>query len=426
MPRTGRMFKISFFVAVLTLTSCLWSMDKMESQADEPLLPRDVLGFIFSFIYQKQDLQAIRCASKECKKLVTEILAYRKQLNQRKSRLFNEQLAHCLKKLIYTDLDGSGAFAGARNIYAVHTRFSPDQQRIALYDADESIVFKHTASSCIERVKVLEGNLTFNHHITAYAQSMFQGEIIVDFESQKTLWLGAEGPGKFAFSYDDALLAYKSGNQINLYDTKTGSCIAVLKGTGVASVRMKFHPTKPLLLTTHVCKNCRYDASAENGISSRLVAWDLHNLQAVQVWEEGPMHKGKWRGSWAISPSGSRCAILLDNKIFQWQIEPGECQPLPTIELVGDIGKCMSYCPDGSKLFIKRERRFIGEPSSLVVYDLESEKQLDLSSKPFIPGLYAFSQYHKLSPQRSFASHGTRLYDLRDLKKLEDSVDSIE
>ena len=420
------MFKISFVVATLTLTSCLWSMDKVESQADEPLLSRDVLGFIFSFIYHKQDLQAIRCASKECKKLVTEILAYRKELNQRKSRLFNEQLAHCLKKLTYKDLDGSGDFAGARNIYAVHTRFSQDRERLVQYDADKSVIFKHDGKDFIEIRRVLGGDLTFNHHITAYAQSMLLGEIIVDLESRKTLWIGAEGPGKFAFSCDDGLLAYKSGNQISLYDTKTGSCIAILKGKGVSSVRMKFHPSKPLLLTTHSCNNCRYDSSGENGIGSRLVAWDLHNLQAVQVWEEGPMYKGKWRGSWAISPTGSRCAILLDNKIYQWQIEPGECQPLPTIELVGHVGKRMRYCSDGSKLFIKRERHFIGEPTSLIVYDLQCEKQLDLSKKTFVPGLYAFSHYQRVSPYGSFACHGTRLYDLHELQKLEQSLDSIE
>ena len=401
-------------------------MDKTEDQAYELWLPREVFGYIFSFVYQKQDLQAIRCTCKEYKKIVTELLAYRKKLNGKKTGLFNKHIADCQKNITWTEPGVSGAFARARNIYAIHTRFSPDQGRIVLYDVDNSLIFKHDEHDFVEIIRVGIGNLVFNHGITAYVQSSPEPEAIVNLESGDKVPLNTERLGTFAFSYDDSLLADKHENHINVYNTKTGHCIAMLSCTNGACVRMKFHPTKPLLLTTTAPRTGQYDPAGNNGVNSRMVAWNLDHLQEKQEWQEGPMYTGKYRGSWVISPCDSRCAILLDNKIYQWEITLGECKSLPTIKLVGDIGKRMQYSSDGSKLFIKREKRFIGQSSSLVVYDLQSERQLDLSGNPFIPGLYAFYQYHKVGPRGSLASSGSRLYDLSALQKLEYSVDSIE
>jgi hypothetical protein len=402
----------------------LWTslLMPMQGPVDESLyIPREVFGYIFSFLYRRQDLQAVRCVSRDCKMLIDELVKARANLEHKKIKIFTERFLKQVVDKPHVIADVSKNFEGFRSQYSIRANFVPMTSRVMLRYRENMLLIADALRRPTDLTHLV-GDYVYNHQMSAYVAHTTRGKAIVDIESQKKVPLEhiealQSSVRHVAFSTDDTCIALSFEDRIEVFESKTGKMIGLIRCLGSAPVMMKFHSRKALLLTT---------TGSKNTVNTCIVAWPLSQLNAQQEWSAGHDYTGTMRGSWIISPYGDECAILLDNTVYRWQIQPGTCPPLSAIVLQGEIGKYMRYSPDNRRIFIKKQRRFIGESPSLVVYDLDREEQLDLSKKRFILGLWAFTFYQKVSKDRCFAQWGTCIYDLRAWKDFEQMIYELE
>lgn len=394
----------------------------MQGPVGESLyIPREIFGYIFSFLYRRQDLQAVRCVSRDCKMLIDELVKARANLEHKKIKVFTERFLKQFVDKPQVIADVSKNFEGFRSQYSIRANFVSMTSRVMLRYRENMLLMADALCHAADLTHIA-GAYVYNHQMSAYVAHKPRVEVIVDIESQEevslehteTLQVAAR---HVAFSADDTCTALSFEDRIEVFESKTGKMIGHIRCSGTVPVMMKFHSRKSLLLTT---------TGSKNTVNTCIVAWPLSQLNAQQEWSAGHNYTGIMRGSWTISPYGDECAILLDNTVYRWQIQPGTCQPLSAIVLQGEIGKYMRYSPDNRRIFIKKQRRFIGESPSLVVYDLDREEQLDLSKQRFILGLWAFTFYQKVSKDRCFAQWGTCIYDLRAWKDFEQMIYELE
>lgn len=404
--------------------SFLWTslLMPMQGPVDESLyIPREVFGYIFSFLYRRQDLQAVRCVSRDCKMLIDELVKARANLEHKKIKIFTEKFLKQVVDKPQVIADVSKNFEGFHSQYSIRANFVSMISRVMLRYREDMLLMADALRRTTDLIHIV-GAYVYNHQMFAYVAHTPRGEVIVDIESQEEVPLEHTetlhtAVRHVAFSADDTCIALCFEDRIEVFESKTGKMIGLIRCSGTAPVMMKFHSRKSLLLTT---------TGSKNTVNTCIVAWPLSQLNAQQEWSAGHNYTGTMRGSWTISPYGDECAILLDNTVYRWQIQSGTCQPLSAIVLQGEIGKYMRYSPDNRRIFIKKQRRFIGESPSLVVYDLDREEQLDLSKQRFILGLWAFTSYQKVSKDRCFAQWGTCIYDLRAWKDFEQMIYELE